>query len=92
MFSVTDPSLDKRERRVIIVKEPTELESLIVQLGRTAVFLPWQDNGLYEKLRQDSAAAISMSVQIRGDLLVWPTGPVFALDYGEGREHQATTA
>lgn len=81
VFSVTDPLLDKRTRRVVIVKEPTELESLVIQLGRTAVFLPWQDNNLYEHLRQDSAAATSMSVQIHGDLLVWPTKPVLALDF-----------
>lgn len=81
VFSIIDPRAARDVRRMVIVSDPTELRSLMVQFGRSIVFLPWVDNGIYAKLAQDADAGPVARLEVRGEELAWPVRPVFALDF-----------
>jgi len=69
-------------RRSIVVFEPTELRSILVQFDRRLLFLPdltARDN-FFGQLRV-AAQAQSRAINFLGPELRWPTSPIFLLDF-----------
>ena len=83
-LDLLDPGAPAERRQLLIVREPAELRSLTVVLGRYTVFLPWiEDPQPFE----DLAAALKRrfgtatpSVHFSGKEIPWPTEPRYALD------------
>jgi hypothetical protein len=80
-FSVVLPQAKKDERRFIFVEKPAHLRSLLLQMGRRLVFLPWLDDGLYEALSEDQKKGGDFLAQIHGDFLPWPKEPRHLIDF-----------
>ena len=82
-FSTTSPSALQRNRLLMIIEEPPVLQSLIVQMGRTFVFLPWGEPGeqLYARLEDEAGKNLRLDAQVRGKIIPWPHKPELALDF-----------
>ena len=82
VFSVTIPKADKAARLIILVEEPTWLESIAVQMGRHLIFLPPLEGGdrLYENLATESDRGNDFDSTMKGKIVAWPYGPEHALD------------
>lgn len=75
-------SLDRRQ--VLIVREPAELRSLAVVIGRHTVFLPSPENPQPFEATATALATLSATPvprpQLVGKEIPWPTEPRYALD------------
>ncbi len=76
-FSITSASESPSTRRLMIVKEPAELQSVGVQFGRHFVFLPWPTNpSLYSNIAPTpNVASQQINKSLKVDILAWPSGP-----------------
>jgi hypothetical protein len=84
-LDLLDLGAPPERRQLLIVREPAELHSLAVVLGRYTVFLPWiEDPQSFE----DLAAALKRlcgtptppPVHFSGKEIPWPAEPRYALD------------
>jgi len=70
--------------RLLMVEEPAAVQSLLVQMGHRAVFLPGisNDNPEYAELLAEVRAASDgrLGDSISGKLVPWPTRPLHLLD------------
>ena len=81
LFSVYLPAADRDSRSLLIVEDPCDLASLLVQFGRQLVFLPWKEAGIHDRLQQRKARHPSFDAQLSGRQVPWPEEPLHLLDY-----------
>jgi len=81
-FSVTLPKARPDARRFVFVQDPAHLASILIQMGRQLVFLPWLDDELYSALKQGRERGGEFDVKIHGDQLPWPQEPMHLIDFG----------
>lgn len=68
------------ERRMVLVEQPAELQSIAVTMGQATVFLPSLDPGtdIYSQLPLMREQG---ELQVSGKEMPWPREPEFALDF-----------
>lgn len=81
-FSTTVPQSSPENRRILLIEEPETIPSILVQIGRHAVFLPWieTDVDLYSHLARENEKATHLHLELRGKEIPWPRRAEYALD------------
>lgn len=75
-FSTTNGARDRSFRQIVLIQEPAELRSVVVQMGRHDVFLPLsRDNDIYEYLASDRLRGPRFDATVDGKIVPWPNGP-----------------
>lgn len=77
-FAVLAPNENTSARCLFIVREPEALASVVVQMGRHAVFLPSTGSGI--DIYQEIASRTGPVGNLSGISVPWPTRPEYVLD------------
>jgi hypothetical protein len=82
IFSTTVPDAHPKARRMLLVREPAEYQSVMVQMDRHVVLLPSPEDSreLYPRLVTIMKPGQMQEVKITGKDLTWPTEPRYIMD------------
>lgn len=81
--SIVEPHANRAARRIVVVLEPAELQSVAVTMGRHTIFLPsiWSTSNIYDVLSARARSESRLTDDIRGKVGPWPRRPMHVLDF-----------
>ena len=82
-WSATVPDSADDVRLVVGIQRPSDMRSLMVQMGKSVVFLPGRvdDDGLYDRLADRAKADPTIPSDLGGIRYPWPKQPKHLLDF-----------
>ena len=87
-WGLLEPKEPKTRRRLLILREPENLQSILVQIGRWSLFVqgPWSQRDLYATVEQLNSQEKSCKLTFKGTEIEWPTSPQYALDFANDKQ------
>ena len=75
-------SAEEHENQVMVVHEPSDLQSLLVVMGSHLVFLPLpgSENDIYRTISRQRESDAKVLETVRGTRIAWPNSPRHELD------------
>jgi hypothetical protein len=84
VFKIQIPGVGRTERKFVLIREPSDLACLGVQMGRHLVFLPHNGQaGFYDRLEAHRKTTTGKRAEFSGQQFAWPKGPVHEFDFAE---------